>query len=394
MPDEPENEPGGYVSFPGVQTTGAVPDEQVFSTKAVKSGGRRMMVRFLVVFVLSSVVALSLLRLAIPTTAYQYYLCLVGQHTSALLNLFGQDTTVERPLDFADREADVRASLRVWQGVGNAETGAGVDTSPLTAWEAYQYRTYRLEQDIEEERHRIDKLALPKDLVAATPEEHITLIRQLVNQLREAVTRPGPGGPLEAGPKTVREAIPQMLESLDRLEQQGSVDYETYTSTLDRMNVRINGTIDQPGLRQSMHAFLTERMRGLEDRKRHWGPHVFFMGVKSSGDETKEPFAFTIVPECGAAPLLAVFVAAVVAFPCLWWKRLVGVAAGLPVLYVVNLARLALLGYLGAVDREGRYFSFTHEYVWQGLYVLFVVLAWMMWVTLLVNRDVHLKAGG
>jgi exosortase/archaeosortase family protein len=84
---------------------------------------------------------------------------------------------------------------------------------------------------------------------------------------------------------------------------------------------------------------------------------------------------------------MSIFLAAVLAFPTLWWKRGVGAAGGLSILYFINILRLATLGYVGAVDLSpGRkWFSFIHEYVWQGVFIVFVVVVWMLWVEFVVR---------
>jgi len=80
-----------------------------------------------------------------------------------------------------------------------------------------------------------------------------------------------------------------------------------------------------------------------------------------------------------------------VAFPTLLWKRLAGVLAGVPLLYIVNIFRLSTLAVIGAyVDRET--FEFAHEVVWQGIYLVFVVALWLGWMELIVRPRRRAKA--
>jgi len=97
-------------------------------------------------------------------------------------------------------------------------------------------------------------------------------------------------------------------------------------------------------------------------------------------------FTFIVVPECGAIEVMAIFFAAVAAFPTAWRKRLLGLGLGLPVLYGVNVFRLACLAMLGAWTGSGKWFDFAHEYVWQAVYVVFVVGLWLSWVEYVVRR--------
>ena len=100
-------------------------------------------------------------------------------------------------------------------------------------------------------------------------------------------------------------------------------------------------------------------------------------------------FGFVVVPDCGAIPSLSIFVAAVFAFPTTWLRRALGLLGGLPFLYGVNLARLSSLAYLAAYDLSpGRkWFTFFHEYVWQGVFIVFVVGVWLTWIEFVVKRD-------
>ena len=83
---------------------------------------------------------------------------------------------------------------------------------------------------------------------------------------------------------------------------------------------------------------------------------------------------------------MAIFIAAILAFPSRWWKKLVGIVTGTFLLYWINAFRLAFLGVIGALDEGGPIFRFTHEYIWQGVYIVFVVAIWIAWVEFLVRR--------
>jgi exosortase/archaeosortase family protein len=97
-------------------------------------------------------------------------------------------------------------------------------------------------------------------------------------------------------------------------------------------------------------------------------------------------FSFTIIPECGAIEVMVIFFAAVVSFPARWSKRAWGVLLGVPIMYGVNIFRLSSLGVIGARYGGGEVFDFIHEYVWQTIYIIFVVIIWLLWVELVVKR--------
>ncbi len=104
-------------------------------------------------------------------------------------------------------------------------------------------------------------------------------------------------------------------------------------------------------------------------------------------DKLGRSFVFIIVPECGAIEVMAIFLAAVIAFPTRWWKRLLGLLVGLPVMYFVNVFRLSCLAVVGALDttKDRWVFDFAHHYVWQTIYIVFVVAVWLLWIEYVVK---------
>lgn len=117
---------------------------------------------------------------------------------------------------------------------------------------------------------------------------------------------------------------------------------------------------------------------GLADH----GPTVKFVAKKATESTPETAFNFRIIPDCGAIPSMAIFVSAVFAFPATWRKRFMGAALGLMALYTVNVGRLAMLAYIGAYDdtENDRIFTFVHEYVWQSVFLVFVVAVWLLWI--------------
>ena len=112
------------------------------------------------------------------------------------------------------------------------------------------------------------------------------------------------------------------------------------------------------------------------------------MGDERSYALRDRSFLFIVVPDCGAIEVMSIFLAAVCAFPTRWRKRLLGLAIGLPVLYGVNILRLSSLAFLAAYDPTPgiKWFHFGHEYVWQAVFIIFVVAVWLCWIEFLVQR--------
>jgi len=88
-------------------------------------------------------------------------------------------------------------------------------------------------------------------------------------------------------------------------------------------------------------------------------------------------FRLRIIPECTGVDVIGLFVAAVLAFPAGWSRRLTGLALGIPVLVVLNLIRLVTLIYVGT--RFGVGFEYAHLFVWPALLLTATIGIWVHW---------------
>lgn len=93
-------------------------------------------------------------------------------------------------------------------------------------------------------------------------------------------------------------------------------------------------------------------------------------------------FSVKIVSECTAVFPIMIFIAAVAAYPSPWRKRALGIAAGIPILILVNLVRLVSLFYIGHSFPNA--FERAHLLVWQSLIIFFTLLLWLVWATRIV----------
>ena len=85
----------------------------------------------------------------------------------------------------------------------------------------------------------------------------------------------------------------------------------------------------------------------------------------------------TINHECTGIFVCVLFASFVLAYPASWSARLWGFAIGLPLFFCVNVLRLAMLARIVEVY-PGAFFYF-HEYVWQGIFMLFVLVGSIAW---------------
>lgn len=93
---------------------------------------------------------------------------------------------------------------------------------------------------------------------------------------------------------------------------------------------------------------------------------------------TQTGFGVSIEPGCNGIEACIVLFAAVVAFPSTWLQKLWGVVLGFFAVQALNVVRVISLFYLGQWNMQ--VFHFAHEYLWQALIMLDVLVFWVLWV--------------
>lgn len=391
------------------------------------SAGLRGALRFVVIFLVCTGILLTASRYAVGSTAMNNYLYTVANHTSMVLRLFAYSSALEESASRRANAAGIRNTLTAW-AEGNyvpesAMMATDPEAPPLTAYESWQFRVGQLNQEIASEREAIASI---RDIAVVSDggsgQERLAHLEADLAALEQSAKRDGPGG-------TLRIAYPDFTQDTSAIrkaiEEGPGKERNSFTQGVADLE------IDLAHARDLQLAFLTNRVQKMEDRlQRDTGPLVSLTlkaGLRhqledlraelaeteqASGEAAPElraqidalqaeraeadpdtlreldkdvSFRFSVVPDCGALPSMAIFVSAMLAFPTRWWKRLVGIAAGLPLLYAVNVLRLVCLGVIGAYYDGGEEFDFAHHYVWQGIYIVFVVAIWMAWVELMVK---------
>lgn len=89
-------------------------------------------------------------------------------------------------------------------------------------------------------------------------------------------------------------------------------------------------------------------------------------------------FAVAIEAGCNGVEASIVLVAAMLAFPAPWKRKLLGLAIGIVAVQGLNVVRVISLFYLGQWNID--LFEFAHQYVWQALIMLDVLIVWLLWV--------------
>ncbi len=88
-------------------------------------------------------------------------------------------------------------------------------------------------------------------------------------------------------------------------------------------------------------------------------------------------FRFTIIYHCAGIFGMMIYASAVLAYPARWFEKCYGLLFGWVGLYSINTIRMAALGVIGMKWRK--HFDFYHEYLWQGIFIIFVIGFWIVW---------------
>ncbi len=89
-------------------------------------------------------------------------------------------------------------------------------------------------------------------------------------------------------------------------------------------------------------------------------------------------FALRIVEECTAVFASLIYISCVLAYPSSVKSKLAGIGFGIPVIQVINLARLVILSLTGLYYPG--VFEFVHTYIWQSIFIVFVIAVWLFWL--------------
>jgi exosortase/archaeosortase family protein len=107
---------------------------------------------------------------------------------------------------------------------------------------------------------------------------------------------------------------------------------------------------------------------------------LFDSGVRVVGNDIVGRVSLTVAKNCDAMDVTLLFTAAVLAFPAPWRRRLVGIAAGVAALTLVNVLRIASLYFVDL--RWPSAFETIHAEVWPLAIVVLAAgafLAWSRW---------------
>jgi len=98
---------------------------------------------------------------------------------------------------------------------------------------------------------------------------------------------------------------------------------------------------------------------------------------------TMDRLSLRIIDECTAMFGSIVYISCVLAYPTDPKKKIIGIVLGIPCLYAINMVRLVVLAFVGLFSPE--IFEFVHTYLWQTIFIVFVIVIWLTWVDRVVK---------
>ncbi len=112
--------------------------------------------------------------------------------------------------------------------------------------------------------------------------------------------------------------------------------------------------------------------------------HILGVSNVASGNNViMDGLSLKIIDECTAMFGSIVYVSCVLAYPTDVKKKLTGIALGIPSLYAINMVRLVVLAFVGLWYPET--FDYVHTYLWQTIFIVFVIAIWLIWVDRVVK---------
>lgn len=107
---------------------------------------------------------------------------------------------------------------------------------------------------------------------------------------------------------------------------------------------------------------------------------------------TVKGFPVEVIAECTGLLAFFVFLACILAYPTNLKKKLIGIFAGIIVIYILNIIRMLCLIAVGIWAYK--HFDFVHTYLWEGVFIIVVLMLWLVWLDRVVKDVRTAKVSG
>jgi archaeosortase B (VPXXXP-CTERM-specific) len=94
---------------------------------------------------------------------------------------------------------------------------------------------------------------------------------------------------------------------------------------------------------------------------------------------------WNVTSECTAVNAVFLFISFILAYSSTFKSKVIGLVSGIPLILIVNITRLVVLGWVTEYwPKQAKLF---HDYVWETIFLFFIIALWFVWINLVVNRE-------
>ena len=125
--------------------------------------------------------------------------------------------------------------------------------------------------------------------------------------------------------------------------------------------------------------YIFDEVRGFTARATGFVLNIFGGDVSVDGTMVaSSDFSMGIIAACTGIVPVAIYIAAVVAYPATIRQKSIGIAIGVLGIGIINIIRTTILFVLGT--HSPSFFDTAHYLIFQSLMIMIAVLLWLFWV--------------
>ncbi|MBK5277060.1 MAG: archaeosortase/exosortase family protein [Desulfuromonadales bacterium] len=94
---------------------------------------------------------------------------------------------------------------------------------------------------------------------------------------------------------------------------------------------------------------------------------------------------WNVTSECTAVNAVFLFISFILAYSSSFKSKALGLITGIPLILVTNIVRLVALGWV--TEYWPKHSHLFHDYVWETIFLFFIVALWFIWINLVVSRE-------
>ncbi|MBX7153960.1 MAG: archaeosortase/exosortase family protein [Candidatus Kapaibacterium sp.] len=116
-----------------------------------------------------------------------------------------------------------------------------------------------------------------------------------------------------------------------------------------------------------------------------------YQAISSGSSVLSRDFSIDIAAGCDAVEPMLLFSIVMLAYPAKWQEKLIGIFAGVLILFTINIVRLVSLFWIGVHYKDS--FEVIHMEVWQPLFIFCTLAVFGTWM-FIVGSTQRTKVAG